>query len=112
MLFAVGVFAGTVAIDGARAAQEGETKTIEVSAKKYEFDPSEIRVKKGTKVELKVHSVDETHGAKLEIYPEGSKDKSTPGLVFADPKENGKVEKNVDQVLKFTAAREGTYEFK
>jgi cytochrome c oxidase subunit II len=96
----------------ANAAPQGEPKVIEVSAKKYEFTPAEIHVAKGTKVELKVHSVDETHGAKLELYPEGAKDKSTPGLLFDHPDDNGKVEKNVDQVLVFTAAIPGTYEFK
>jgi len=88
------------------------TQIIEVSAKKYEFTPGEIRVKKGTRVELKVHSVDETHGIKLELYPEGSKDKSSPGLVFDKPEDNGKVEKGVDQVLDFVAQQPGSYEFK
>lgn len=86
-------------------------RVIEISAKKYEFDPVEIKVKKGEKVELKVHSVDETHGVKLSLYPEGAKDKGAPGLVFDQPGENGKVTKGVDQVLDFTAQQEGTYDF-
>lgn len=85
---------------------------IEVSAKKYEFTPSEIRLKKGAKVELKVHSEDETHGVKLDIYPEGTKDKSKPGLLFDQPKENGKVTKGVDQVVDFIAQEPGTYDLK
>ncbi len=84
---------------------------IEVSSKKYEFTPNEIHVKKGTKVELKVHSVDEPHGIKLSLHPKGSKDKSFPGLVFTDPAGNGKVEKDKDQVLEFVAEKAGTYEF-
>lgn len=87
-------------------------KIIEISAKKYEFTPSEIHVKTGEKVQLKVHSVDETHGVKLSLYPEGSKDKSTPGLKFDQPDQNGKVEKGVDQILEFVAVKPGTYEFK
>ena len=87
-------------------------KVVEISAKKYEFIPAEIRVKKGERVQLKVHSVDTTHGAKLILYPEGSKDKSTPGLKLADPSQNEKVEKNVDQVIDFVAAVDGTYEIK
>jgi cytochrome c oxidase subunit II len=90
----------------------GSTQVIEVSAKKYEFTPGEIHVKKGTRVEIKVHSVDETHGIKLDLYPEGSKDKSSPGLVFDKPEDNGKVEKGVDQILDFAAQQPGTYEFK
>lgn len=87
-------------------------KVIEISAKKYEFIPAEIRVKKGERVELKIHSVDTTHGAKLTVYPEGSKDKSTPGLKLADPSQNEKVEKNVDQVIDFVAVETGTYEIR
>jgi len=63
-------------------------------------------------VELKVHSVDETHGVKLEVYPEGAKDKGTPGLVFEHPDDNGKVTKGTDQVLDFVAQVPGTYDFK
>ena len=96
----------------AKEDQSEEAQTIEVTAKKYEFTPSEIRVKKGTKVRLKVHSVDETHGIKLNVYPEGSKKKSQPGLVFEHPETNGKVEKGQDQILEFVAREAGTYEFK
>lgn len=100
-----------------RAQNSGEhanppAQVIEVSAKKYEFTPDEIRVKAGTRVELKVHSVDETHGIKLDLHPKGSSDKSSPGLVFDHPEDNGKVEKNQDQILDFVAQRPGTYEFK
>jgi len=90
----------------------GSTKVIEVSAKKYKFDPAEIHVKKGTRVELKVHSVDETHGIKLSLTPEGSKENSTPGLIFDKPGDNGKVEKDQDQILDFVAQQPGAYEFK
>ena len=91
---------------------DANTKTIEISAKKYEFSPGEIRVPKGTHVELKVHSVDDTHGAKLDLYPEGAKDKATPGLLFDHPDQNGKVSKGVDQILDFVAQTPGTYDFK
>ena len=88
-------------------------QVVEVSAKKYEFSPSEIHVKKGVEVELKVHSEDETHGVKkLDVYPEGAKDKSAPGLLFAQPGQNGEVTKHVDQVLDFVAQEAGTYDFK
>ncbi len=96
-------------------AQSSDTATpqvIEVSAKKYEFTPSEIHVKKGAKIQLKVHSEDETHGAKLDAFPEGTKDKSKPGLLFDPPNENGKVTKGVDQVIDFVAQEPGTYAFK
>jgi|ERR1700722_2474422 len=62
----------------ANAQSDANTKVIELSAKKYEFSQTEIRVPKGTRVELKVHSVDDTHGVKLDVYPEGAKQKGTP----------------------------------
>jgi cytochrome c oxidase subunit II len=86
-------------------------RVIEVSAKKYEFTPPEIHVKKGEKIELKVHSVDETHGVKLNLYPEGSKAKGASGLVLDQPAENGKVTKGTDQVIDFVAQEPGTYDF-
>ena len=92
--------------------QSGANRVIEVTAKNYEFSPDEIRVKKGEKVRLKVHSTDEDHGIKIELYPEGNKERSTPGLVFDNPQDNGKVEKGKDQVLDFVAQQVGTYEFK
>lgn len=94
------------------APQMSAPRVIEVSAKKYEFTPAEIHANKGERVELKVHSVDETHGIKIEVYPQGAKDKSKPGLLFDHPETNGKVEKNVDQVLDFVAVEPGTYDFK
>ena len=84
---------------------------IEMSAKKYEFTPNEIHVKKGTRVRLIVRSLDEPHGIKLKLHPANSKDKTAPGLRFADPANNGKVEKGKDQVLEFVAWQAGTYEF-
>jgi heme/copper-type cytochrome/quinol oxidase subunit 2 len=101
-----------VAIAQGPANQNQTPQIIAVSAKKYEFTPSEIRVKQGTKVELKVHSEDETHGMKLSVYPEGAKDKKKPGLLFDHPDDNGKVTKDVDQILDFVAQDPGTYEFK
>jgi heme/copper-type cytochrome/quinol oxidase subunit 2 len=87
-------------------------RVIEISAKKYEFTPNEIRVRKGEHVELRVHSEDATHGVKLDVYPEGTTDKSVPGLMFDRPDENGKVKKGVDQVVDFVAEEPGTYDFK
>lgn len=57
------------------------------------------------------NSDDETHGVKLTLYPEGTKDKTIVGLKFDHPEENGKVDKGVDQVLEFVAEKPGTYQF-
>jgi cytochrome c oxidase subunit 2 len=117
-IVAVPVFVGLtvlplyVALAQGPSNQNQAPQIIEVSAKKYEFTPSQIHVKQGTRVELKVHSEDETHGIKISVYAEGTKDKGKPGLLFDHPDENGKVAKGVDQVLNFVALEPGTYDFK
>lgn len=114
-LIAAGFLAFSAPARLARDSQErpsGEAQVIEVTARKYAFTPAEIHVTKGSKVRLKVHSTDEAHGIKLNLYPEGNQDKSSPGLVLEHPQENGKVQKGKDQVLDFVAQRAGTYAFK
>jgi len=48
-----------------RANEAGE---IKVTAKKYEFDPNPIRVKKGDHVKLVITAIDHDHGFKLEAF--------------------------------------------
>jgi cytochrome c oxidase subunit II len=87
-------------------------QVIEIAAIKYDFTPNEIHVRKGAKVELKIHSEDLTHGIKLNDRPEGANETSAAGLLFEKPDQNGKVKKHVDQTVDFTAQEAGTYEFK
>ncbi len=48
---------------GVSVSQAGETiPTIKVTAKKFEFSPSEITLKKGAPVLLELISLDRTHG--------------------------------------------------
>lgn len=110
--FGISMGACWMALGQAPADQTAAPQVIEISAKKYEFMPSEIHVRKGTHVELRVHSEDATHGVKLDLYPEGATDKSMPGLLFDKPDENGKVKKGADQVVDFVAQEPGTYDFK
>jgi cytochrome c oxidase subunit 2 len=112
-----GALAFVMAMHWAAAAQspEGQNESpqvIDVSAKKYEFMPSEIHVRKGARVELKIHSEDETHGIKLNDHAEGSVETSAAGLLFENPDQNGKVKKHVDQIIDFTAQEAGAYDFK
>ena len=50
---------------------QSTARRIEISAKRYQFDPSDITVKKGEAVVLVIHSTDVTHG--LEIKDLGIK---------------------------------------
>jgi cytochrome c oxidase subunit 2 len=49
-------------------AQEARAGEIKVTAKKYEFDPNAIRVKKGDHVKLVITALDHDHGFKLEAF--------------------------------------------
>jgi len=81
-----------VAALGALAQSEGTE--IKVTAKKYEFEPSTIHVKKGDHVKLVITATDHDHGFKLDAF-------------------------HIDQLLKkgqtvpveFTADQSGTFPF-
>jgi len=85
-----------------------DLQVIEVTAKKYEFNPSPIRVKAGAHVQLKITATDHVHGVKLSEFADGA-DRSKPGLVFSSPQECLRIEKGQTQTLEFTAQAPRTY---
>lgn len=87
-------------------------QTIEVTAKKYDFTPSPIRVKQGATVRLKITATDRTHGIRIDPYPDGAKDKGEPGLVFTAKQDCLKLEKNEPATVEFVAKTPGAYTFK
>lgn len=99
---------------GARPSQSsgGNVQVIEIIARRYEFSPSPIHVKKGTKVQLKIHALDRTHGFKINLYPDRLEAKSPPGLAFTSPQGCWKLEKGQVTVIEFVAQQEGSYPFK
>ncbi|HEV2298868.1 MAG TPA: cupredoxin domain-containing protein [Candidatus Acidoferrales bacterium] len=90
----------------------GNVPVIEISAKKYEFDPSPIHVKQGAKVQLKITATDHDHGFKLLPYPDGAAQTGDPGLIFADHQDCWKIEKGQSVTVEFEAKTPGTYTFK
>jgi cytochrome c oxidase subunit 2 len=112
-LFLLGGLAVTAGL--ARAANSSradqEVEVIEVSAKKYEYSPSPIRVKRGAKVQLRITSLDKTHGFKINLSPDGSDKTGEPGLVFSSNDDCFKLEKGVATVVEFVARTPGTYSF-
>jgi heme/copper-type cytochrome/quinol oxidase subunit 2 len=92
-------------------APEG-VQVIEVTAKKYQFNPSPIRVKQGTKVQLKITATDHAHGFSIDPSPEGADAKAGPGLVFAPPLACQKIEKGQTATVEFVAQTAGTYSFR
>ena len=94
-------------------APQGESvKVIDVTAKKYEFDPSPIRVKQGTKVQLKITATDHTHGFRISEVADGAAPKAGPGLVFSSAPDCLRIEKGQTATLEFEAKTPGTYPFK
>ena len=59
---ACGIAVATIAPKGNQARADVNPKVIEITAKKFEFTPSEITLKKGEPVILRVISTDRVHG--------------------------------------------------
>jgi len=91
---------------------EEEVQVIEMSAKKYEYSPSPIRVKRGTKVQLRITALDRTHGIKIDRSPDGSDQKNDSGLIFSSNNDDCfKLEKGIPAIVEFVARLPGTYSF-
>jgi cytochrome c oxidase subunit 2 len=85
-------------------------QVIEVTAKKYEFSPSPVRVKQGTKVQLKITATDHTHGFRITPVANGG-GKGNEGLVFSPFPGCVKIEEGHTETLEFVAKTPGTYAF-
>ena len=72
----------------------GPAGEIRMTAKKYEFDPSTVRVKSGDHVKLGITALDKEHGFKIE-----------PLHI------NQKLPKGEPVTIEFTAPQPGTYPF-
>jgi plastocyanin len=110
----IGVFAALFAVLVPPAsvirAQDSAPQAIEMSAKKYEFTP--VRVKAGTKVQLKVTATDRDHGIAIETVPDGAAKGSAPGLLIDSPEKCWKLPKGEPVTINFTAQTAGTYQIK
>jgi cytochrome c oxidase subunit II len=89
-----------------------DVQVIEMSAKKYEYSPSPIRVKRGAKVQLRITSLDRAHGFKINPSPDGSDKKGDLGLIFSSKNDDCfKLEKGIPTAVEFVARTPGTYSF-
>jgi heme/copper-type cytochrome/quinol oxidase subunit 2 len=62
------VFAVIAGFAALAQTSEQNVRVIEVTAKKYEYTPFPLRVRRGTQVQLKITSLDKTHGFKINLY--------------------------------------------
>jgi cytochrome c oxidase subunit II len=77
------------------ASAPSEPHEIQVTAKKYDFSPNPIHVKKGEHVKLIITATDHDHGFKLDAFHI-----------------NQKLKKGVPATIEFTADKAGTFSFK
>jgi cytochrome c oxidase subunit 2 len=73
----------------------GQAHEIQMTAKKYEFSPNPIRVKKGERVRLIITATDRDHGIKIEAF-----------------NVEQKLKKGVPTTVEFTADKAGSFPFK
>jgi cytochrome c oxidase subunit 2 len=97
---------------GGISAQNQDTQVIEVTAKKYEYSPEPVHVKRGMKVQLKITATDHDHGFKIAAFPDGGAQSGTPGLVFATPQDCWQLKKGETTTIEFLAQMPGTYTFR
>lgn len=74
---------------------ESKTRVINMSAKRYQFDPQVITVNQGEHVRLIVTAFDRNHGIQIKGY----------GI-------NKKLKKGVPTTIEFTADKAGTFPFR
>ena len=92
--------------------QDQQVQVVELNAKKYEYLPSPIHVRAGTKVQLKITAVDHDHGFKIETVPNGAGSSAKPGLIFDSPQDCWQLKKGETTTIAFFAQTPGTYPFK
>jgi len=93
-------------------AGDDSPQVIEVTAKKYEYSPAPIHVKRGAKIELKINAIDHDHGFSVFAVPDGANSNGPPGLVFTSPQECWQLKKGETTTIEFLAQTPGTYSFK
>lgn len=98
----------------AQEQQEQNVQVIQMTAKKYGYSPSPVRVKQGTRVQFKITAIDRDHGFTIATVPEGSDPTAPAGLEFTSPqhKDSWKLRKGKVTTIEFVAQAAGTYEFR
>ena len=94
-------------------ADDQAAQVIQLTAKKYEFSPSQVHVKLGMKVRLEIIAIDRDHGFTIVRDPVGDDSSAHPGLVFTSGAgiDDWKLKKGKETVIEFIVRAPGTYGF-
>jgi cytochrome c oxidase subunit II len=93
-------------------ADGGNTQVIQVTAKKYEYSPAPIHVKRGAKIELEITAMDHDHGFSVFPVPDGANSNGPAGLLFTSEQECWQLKKGETTTIEFLAQTPGAYSFK
>jgi cytochrome c oxidase subunit 2 len=93
-------------------AQDQNVQVIELTAKKYEYSPSPVHVKAGTRVQLKITATDHDHGFKIGAVPDDAQANGTTGLILTSPQDCWQLKKGETTTIEFLAQTAGTYTFR
>ena len=93
-------------------AQDKKVQVIELIVKKYEYSPSPVHVKIGTRVQLKITATDHDHGFKIAAVPDGAVRNGAGGLIFTSAQDCWQLKKGETTTIEFLAQTPGTYTFK
>jgi cytochrome c oxidase subunit II len=94
LIFAASLLFGASAFAQEAGDARAGTQEIEMTAKKYEFNPDVIKVKKGEHVKLVITATDRDHGIKIEAF-----------------KIDQRLKKGVPTTVEFTADKAGEFPF-
>ncbi|MGH9746133.1 MAG: cupredoxin domain-containing protein [Candidatus Acidiferrales bacterium] len=111
LLFAATLAPSALPQEAQEKPSQRAARIIPVTAKNFDFEPAAIHVKVGEKIQLKLTSVDRTHGIRINPFPSGTKPNTPPGLSFTYGDDCLKLKKDVTATLEFTAEAPGTYAF-
>ncbi len=93
-------------------AEDQKVQVIELTAKKYEYSPSPVQVKAGTRVQLKITATDHDHGFKVATTPDGAAPNVNAGLIFTSEQDCWLLKKGETTTIEFVAHTPGIYTFK
>jgi heme/copper-type cytochrome/quinol oxidase subunit 2 len=111
MVFAFSMVPTSLLRPSSALAQDQTIQVVELTAKKFEYSPLPVRVKAGTKVQLKITTIDHDHGFKIASVPDDS-EQNKPGLFFSSPQDCWQLKKGETTTIEFVAQAPGTYRFK